>query len=65
MLEATLSFLGFGGDGLKGISWGSLLARDNAQSNPVESWWVMLPPGLLICFTILAFNALGEKLSEK
>jgi len=65
LLEASLSFLGFGGEGLKGISWGSLLARDNAQTNPAKSWWVMLPPGLIICFTVLAFNALGEKLSDQ
>ncbi len=65
LLEASLSFLGFGGAGLKGVSWGSLLARDNAQTNPVNSWWVMLPPGLIICFTVLAFNALGEKASDR
>ncbi len=65
LLEASLSFLGFGGDALKGISWGSLLARDNAQTNPVRSWWVMLPPGLFICFTVLAFNALSEKLNKE
>lgn len=65
LLEASLSFLGFGGDGLKGVSWGSLMARDNAQTNPVKSWWVMLPPGLIISFTVLAFNALGEEFSEK
>lgn len=60
LLEATLSFLGFGGDALKGISWGSLLAKSNAQNNPLQSWWVMIPPGLIICFTVLAFNALGD-----
>ena len=65
LLEASLSFLGFGGAALKGVSWGSLLARDNAQTSPINSWWVMLPPGLLICFTVLAFNALGEKISNK
>ncbi len=65
LLEASLSFLGFGGESLKGVSWGSLLARENAQTNPVKSWWVMLPPGLIICFTVLAFNALGEKFSDK
>lgn len=65
LLEASLSFLGFGGESLKGISWGSLLARENAQAGPVNSWWVILPPGLVICFTVLAFNALGEYFSEK
>ncbi|MDX1913354.1 MAG: ABC transporter permease [Saprospiraceae bacterium] len=61
MLEASLSFLGFGGDALKGISWGSLLSRENAQANPVKAWWVMLFPGLMICLTVLAFNHLAEK----
>jgi peptide/nickel transport system permease protein len=65
LLEATLSFLGFGGEAFKGVSWGSLLARDNAQTNPLKAWWVMLPPGLFICFTILAFNALGDKVSAE
>lgn len=65
LLEASLSFLGFGGESLKGLSWGSLMARDNAQADPVKAWWVMLPPGLMICFTVLAFNALGEKISER
>lgn len=65
LLEATLSFLGFGGESLKGVSWGSLLARDNAQTNPLKSWWVMLPPGLIICFTVLAFNALGENSNDQ
>ncbi len=63
-LEATLSFLGFGGESLKGISWGSLLAMENVQSNPVRSWWVMLPAGLLICMTVLSFNTLGEEMNE-
>jgi len=65
LLEASLSFLGFGGTGLKGVSWGSLLAKDNAQTNPIKSWWVMMPSGLLICFTVLAFNALSENRSGK
>lgn len=63
-LEATLSFLGFGGESLKGISWGSLLAMENAQANPILSWWVMLPAGLFICFTVLAFNSIGEYMNE-
>ncbi|MFN0037487.1 MAG: ABC transporter permease [Saprospiraceae bacterium] len=65
LLEASLSFLGFGGEALKGISWGSLLARENAQTSPVNSWWVMLPPGLIICFTVLAFNALADSFNEE
>lgn len=63
-LEATLSFLGFGGESLKGKSWGSLLSLDSGQSNPVGSWWVMLPAGLMVCFTVLSFNSIGEKMQE-
>ncbi|MBL7806219.1 MAG: hypothetical protein JNN28_00290, partial [Saprospiraceae bacterium] len=54
----------FGGESLKGISWGSLLAMENAQANPILSWWVMLPAGLFICFTVLAFNSIGEYMNE-
>jgi peptide/nickel transport system permease protein len=64
LLEASLSFLGFGGEALKGVSWGSLLSRENAQSNPIKSWWVIVPSGLIICFTVMAFNTLGEQYSE-
>lgn len=61
LLEASLSFLGFGGEALKGISWGSLLARESAQTNPAAAWWVMLPPGLMICLTVLSLKQLSDK----
>ncbi len=61
LLEAALSFLGFGGDEFRGKSWGSLL--NSARSYPTD-WWVALPPGLAICVTVLALNAIGEALSE-
>lgn len=64
-IEATLSFLGFGGESLKGISWGSLMALDNGGGNPVKSWWVMLPAGLMVCFTVLSFNTLGERMNQQ
>jgi ABC-type dipeptide/oligopeptide/nickel transport system permease subunit len=38
---------------------------ENVQSNPVRSWWVMLPAGLLICITVLSFNTLGEEMNER
>lgn len=65
LVEASLSFLGFGGNALKGVSWGSLLARGSTHASPVQSWWVTLMPGLIICFTVMAFNALGEKWSKE
>jgi len=60
LLEAALSFLGFGGDEFRGKSWGSLL--NSARSYPTD-WWVALPPGIAICVTVLALNAIGEALS--
>lgn len=61
LLESSLSFLGFGGEGFQGKSWGSLL--NSARVYPT-AWWVALPPGLAICLTVLAMNAVGEALSE-
>jgi len=63
LLEASLSFLGFGGDALRGVSWGSLMSKENAYGSPDKAWWVILPAGLLISLTVVAFNSLGEKLS--
>lgn len=62
MLEASLTFLGFGGNEFKGISWGSLLfsVRDHASA-----WWIALPAGLAVSITVLALNSIGETLSER
>ena len=62
MLEAALSFLGYGDNNLHGATWGSLL--QNARSSP-QLWWICLPPGLAICLTLLALNLIGEALSER
>lgn len=61
LLEASLSFLGYGDNNLIGATWGSLL--QNARSSP-QLWWINLPPGLAICLTILALHAVGEALAE-
>jgi len=62
LLEAALSFLGYGDSNLRGATWGSLL--QNARSSP-QLWWICLPPGLAISLTVLALNAVGEALSER
>lgn len=61
ILEASLSFLGFG-SGTFSASWGTLL--NSARAYPT-AWWVALPPGLAICVTVLALNAIGEAMSEE
>lgn len=60
ILEASLSFLGFGSNTIN-ASWGTLL--NSARAYPT-AWWVALPPGLAICLTVLALNMIGEALSE-
>ncbi|MCW5921009.1 MAG: ABC transporter permease [Saprospiraceae bacterium] len=59
LLEASLSFLGLGST--SNASWGALL--NNARSS-LKAWWMALPSGLAICLTVLALNAIGERLSE-
>ncbi|MCC6459501.1 MAG: ABC transporter permease [Saprospiraceae bacterium] len=62
MIEAGLSFLGYGSSSMQGATWGSLL--QNARSNP-QLWWISLPPGLAICLCILALHRVGDALNER
>lgn len=59
LAEASLSFLGFGVQP-PAPSWGGMLSR--AYNYMESSPWQIYPPGLVILFTALAFNALGESL---
>lgn len=65
LLEAYISFLGFGGDSFKGTSWGSLFVNENGAANPLASWWITVFPGVFIFITVLSLNAIGEALSER
>ncbi|MCS7035852.1 MAG: ABC transporter permease [Saprospiraceae bacterium] len=62
LLEASLSFLGYGDQRLAGATWGSLL--QGARTSP-QLWWVSLPPGLAICLTVMALHLLGEQLGRR
>lgn len=65
ILEAALSFLGFG-DPLS-PSWGRMLhyARQTGGFSPTHlAWWVILPPGLAITFICLAFVFIGQAIDE-
>ena len=64
LLEAYLSFLGFGGAAFRGVSWGSLFINENSAANPLDTWWVTIFPGLMIFLTVSALNAIGEALGE-
>jgi peptide/nickel transport system permease protein len=61
MIESGLSFLGFG------ImpptpSWGNLLS--NAQQHLIEYPWLAIFPGLMIFFTIISINYIGDGLRD-
>jgi ABC-type dipeptide/oligopeptide/nickel transport system permease subunit len=58
--EAGLSVLGFGPSG--SISWGSML--ESAYQHLDSSTWPILPPGIAITLTVLAFNFLGDGLRD-
>ena len=60
-LEAGLSFLGFGVQPPT-PSWGNIIF-DGAE-RPLDAWWLVLFPGLAIVCTVLAVNAIGDRLRE-
>lgn len=57
LLEAFLSFLGIGIPANQ-VTWGSLLGQ--SRSHP-SAWWMAFFPGILLTFTVLAANLLGER----
>lgn len=61
LAEAALSFLGLGVTPPQ-ASWGSML--QNAYRNVSESSFLAIPPGLMIMFTVLAFNMLGDGIRD-
>ncbi|MBW2731331.1 MAG: ABC transporter permease [Deltaproteobacteria bacterium] len=60
LLEAALSFLGFGTPPPT-ASWGEILGQ--AFENP-HSWWLVLFPGLAIFATVVAVNLVGQRLHD-
>jgi len=60
LAEATLSFIGLGDPQV--ASWGNIL--NAGQGSLQTAWWVAVEPGLMLFFTVLAFNFLGEGLRE-
>ncbi|WP_127754449.1 ABC transporter permease [Devosia sp. 1566] len=61
MMESALSFLGFGIQPPV-PTWGNLL--NSASSWLSQAPWLAIPPGLLILFTVLAVNFLGDGLRD-
>lgn len=60
LTEAGLSFLGVGDPNVP--SWGIML--NNAQSYLQTAWWMAVFPGLLLLFTCLSLNLVGDGLND-
>lgn len=58
LLEASLSFLGFGDPNL--VSWGYLL--NNAQAFVRRAWWLSVFPGVAIVLAVVGVNLLADGL---
>jgi ABC-type dipeptide/oligopeptide/nickel transport system permease subunit len=61
LAEAALSFLGFGVQP-PNASWGTML--EDAYNFFLDKPWPMIPPGLAIALTVLAFNLVGDGLRD-
>jgi peptide/nickel transport system permease protein len=62
VIEASLSFLGLGTQPPE-PSWGLMLK--DARNFLYQAPWMAVFPGLVLAFTVLSFNIIGDTLSEK
>jgi peptide/nickel transport system permease protein len=63
MLEASLSFLGLG-IAQPQPSWGTMLSAAQSMSILQRCSWMWIPPGLMVFFTVMSINFIGEGISE-
>ena len=61
LIEASLSFLGFGVQP-PAPSWGNILTE--GRTYIFDSWWLTVFPGLAILIAVLSFNLVGEGLRD-
>lgn len=61
LFEAALSFLGIGVSPST-PSWGAMIS--DATNTFDTAWWYMLAPGVALVMTVLAFNLVGDGLSD-
>lgn len=62
MLEAGLTFLGFGTQPPT-PSWGYMISAGQSYISSGKWWWAIFP-GIAICITVLGFNLLGDGLRD-
>lgn len=63
LIEASLSFLGFGA-APPAPSWGRMLAAEGRLYMVSGAWWMAVFPGLAITVAVLGFNLLGDALRD-
>ncbi|MBQ6550655.1 MAG: ABC transporter permease [Lachnospiraceae bacterium] len=63
IMESTLSFLGLG---VKHplATWGTIINSVSSSSAMAHYAFIWIPVGLLICFTVIAFNFVGDGLRD-
>jgi len=63
LMEAALSFLGFGAPDT--VTWGRILSDARATGAfQALAWWYVIPPGLAISFLCLSFVFIGHALDS-
>lgn len=63
LAESALSYLGLGIMPPK-ASWGNMLTGAQSLTIMLNQWWVPVAPGLMILFTVLSFNFVGDGLRD-
>ncbi|TWT04857.1 oligopeptide ABC transporter permease [Planomicrobium sp. CPCC 101079] len=63
VVESALSYLGFGVP-QSTPSWGNMLSSANEPDVLQGKQWIWMPPALIIIFTILSINFIGEGLKD-
>ncbi len=61
LTEAGLSFIGFGVTPPT-PTWGQLLSE--TRESPLANWWLAVFPGLVLFFSVIAYNMMGEALRD-
>lgn len=60
LMESALSFMGLGDPNV--VSWGSMIG--NGRELIRTAWYLTFLPGLVIVFTVLALNLIGDGLND-
>ncbi len=63
LIEAGLSFIGLGVSPPT-PTWGNMLEAARSLTTIQNYWWQWIPPGLMIFFTVLSINFVGDGLRD-